>query len=196
MMLQPCTRVDEQGEARCVTLRKAVLAEALDLRKDGFGKLAIVAALEHPVHNAVVVGVESTLAAPCGHRAPQLVGLAGGESGREHRDLHHLLLKDRHAERARERLFHLRTWIGHWLQSLPPAQVGMHHAALHRARTDDRHLDHEIVKAARLQAGQHAHLRARLDLEHANGIGATDHLVGLGIFGRNVLQLKRLAALF
>ena len=36
------------------------------------------------------------------HRAPQLFGLPAGESGRHHRDAQQLLLKQRHAERARE----------------------------------------------------------------------------------------------
>jgi hypothetical protein len=36
---------------------------------------------------------------------------------------------------------------------------------------DDRDLDHQVVEAARLQPRQHGHLRARLDLEHADRVG-------------------------
>jgi hypothetical protein len=36
---------------------------------------------------------------PGAHRAPQLVGFARGEAGGHHRQLHHLLLKNRHAQR-------------------------------------------------------------------------------------------------
>ena len=70
----------------------------------------------------------------------------------------------------------------------------MDHAALYRAGTDDGDLDHQVVEGARLHARQHGHLRAALDLEHADGVGAADHPVGLGVFGGNVLQLERLAA--
>ena len=54
----------------------------------------------------------------------------------------------------------------------------MHHAALDRPRPHDRDLDHQVVEAARLQARQHAHLRAALDLEHADRVGLADHVVG------------------
>ena len=36
----------------------------------------------------------------------------------------------------------------------------------------DRDLDHQVVEVRGLQARQHRHLRARLDLEHADGVGA------------------------
>ena len=57
------------------------------------------------------------------------------------------------------------------------AQIGMHHVALDRPGPHDRHLDDEIVEVARLQPRQHRHLRAALDLEHADRVGALDHVV-------------------
>ena len=60
---------------------------------------------------------------------------------------------------------------------------------------DDRHLDHQVVEAARLQPRQHAHLRARFDLEHADGVAAADHVVGGAIFGGDVLHAPRPAAM-
>ena len=70
----------------------------------------------------------------------------------------------------------------------------MHHATLDRAGSHNRHFDHEIVKTARLQARQHAHLGAALDLEHAHGIGLANHVVGGRIFSRDVLHRKNLPA--
>ena len=58
------------------------------------------------------------------------------------------------------------------LHAVAPAQVGVHHVALDGSRAHDRHLDDEVVEAARLQARQHVHLRTALDLEHADRIGA------------------------
>ena len=66
----------------------------------------------------------------------------------------------------------------------------MHHLALDRPGPDDRHLDHEIVEAARLQPRQHAHLRPAFDLEHADGVGLADHVVGGFVLGRDVLHLE------
>ena len=58
----------------------------------------------------------------------------------------------------------------------------------------DGHLHHQVVVLARPQPGQHAHLRARLDLEHADGVGVADHVVGRIVARRNVLQPQRRAA--
>ena len=70
----------------------------------------------------------------------------------------------------------------------------MHHAALDRAGADDRDLDHEIVEIGGFQPRQHRLLRARLDLEHADRVGALAHRVDLGILGRNVLHRQRAPA--
>ena len=43
---------------------------------------------------------EPALMLPDRHRATQASGLAAGEVGRDHRDLHHLLMEDRHALRC------------------------------------------------------------------------------------------------
>ena len=44
----------------------------------------------------------------------------------------------------------------------------MDHVALDRAGADDRHLDHQVVEVARLEARQHGHLGPALDLEDAD----------------------------
>ena len=70
----------------------------------------------------------------------------------------------------------------------------MDHAALNGPGPHDGDFDHQVVEAAWPQPGQHAHLRTRFDLEHAHGVGGADHLVGIGVFGRDVLQAKALRA--
>ena len=70
----------------------------------------------------------------------------------------------------------------------------MDHAAFDRAGSHDRNFDHQVVKAARLQARQHRHLRARFDLEHADGIGLADHVVGGDIAFRHILDAEFAAA--
>ena len=62
--------------------------------------------------------------------------------------------------------------IAHRLRPFRRLQVRMHHVALDGTGAHDGDLDDEVVVAARLQARQHRHLRARLDLEHTDGVGA------------------------
>ena len=70
----------------------------------------------------------------------------------------------------------------------------MDHPALDGARPDDRDLDHEVVEARGTQPRQHRLLRARLDLEHADRVGALAHRVDGGVLGRDVLHAHRHAA--
>src|SRR5690606_41507346 len=66
----------------------------------------------------------------------------------------------------------------------PPSSTLVPYTTLFRSR----HLDHQVVERLRLQPRQHRHLRARLDLEHANGVGAADHVPGRLVVGRDVGQ--------
>jgi hypothetical protein len=156
----PAAHVHEQREAGRVRLRKTVFTEALNLAENGFGELAFVAAGKHPVDDPTVELLQPTLAAPCRHRAAQCIGFAGRKAGGQHRDLHHLLLEDRHAQRTRQRRLDLLARVDHRFQPLTSTKVWMHHAPLDRAGTHDRHFDHQIVEISRAQARQHAHLGA------------------------------------
>ncbi len=61
----------------------------------------------------------------------------------------------------------------------------MHHVALDRPGANDGHFDHQVVEGFGLEPRQHGHLRPGFDLEHANGVGAADHLVGRLVLGGN-----------
>ena len=65
----------------------------------------------------------------------------------------------------------------------------MDHVALDRPRADQRHLDHQVVEAARLQARQHVDLRPAFDLEHADAVALAQHVVNRRILGRDGVEL-------
>ena len=102
VLLEPRRDVDQQREARGVRFGKAVFAEAEDLLEDPARELLGVAALAHAADQPLLEGAEPALALPRRHRPPQLVGLARREARGDDRELHDLLLEDRHAERALE----------------------------------------------------------------------------------------------
>lgn len=110
-------------------LRKAIGAEAENLLIDALSKRRIVAALGHAGHEFVAKMFQPALALPCRHGAPHLIGLAGREPGRNHGDLHHLLLKDRHATGALQHRPQRRVvgQVGHFLP-LPGLEERVHHA--------------------------------------------------------------------
>jgi hypothetical protein len=194
VVLEPAAHGDQQREARGVAFGKAVVAEAEDLLEDGFGELGLVAVVGHAFDELLVEFFEPALALPRRHGAAQLIGLIGREPGRDHGDLHHLLLEDGNAQRAFERrlqfifLIEDRQALSHPLALL---EIRMHHPALNGPRPHDRHLDHQVFVAARLQARQHRHLRPALDLEHADGVGVADHVEHLLVVVGDVVHLNR-----
>ena len=115
-------------------------------------------------------------------RAAEAVGLAGGEAAHVARDLQHLLLEDHHAERLVQHLAdrlvgHGRAVAGVAALHLATPHVGVHSAADDRPRPHDRDLHGEVIEVAGLRARQHRDLRARLDLEDADGVAAADRVV-------------------
>ncbi len=191
MALDPGTGIHQQGKTGSVAFGETVLAKALNLAEYGFSKFAVVAAFHHALHHALVEAVHAALAPPCGHGTAQRIGLAGGESGRNDGQLHHLFLKNRYSQRAFQRGAQRFLGQRHGLAlalAFARLQVGVHHAALDGAGPHNGHLHHQVVKAARLQARQHAHLGAAFNLEYAHGVGAADHAVGGRVFGGYVGQ--------
>ena len=138
--------------------------------------------------------LDPALALPGRHGAAQVISLARSEAGRNHGDLHHLLLKNRHAQGAAQRGVQVRMLQ----RDLPAAahnlavfQIRVHHAALNRPGPHDGHFHHQVVITARLQARQHGHLRPAFDLEHAHRVGFANHVEGLRVLFRNGVQLDR-----
>ena len=76
---------------------------------------------------------------------------------------------------------------------LQALQEGVHRAALDRAGAHQRDLHHEVVEALRPRAQQHLHLRARLDLEDADGVRRLDLRVHLGVVERDAREVEVLA---
>ena len=161
-----------------MAFRKAEIGERLQLFVDPVDHLvgdavqfahAVVEPATQPSH---------PLGRPLGpHGAAQLVGLGGGEAGAVDRQLHQLLLEQRHPQRLSQCRLHRRVVVGDRVDAVAPPDVGVHRPALDGPGPDQRDLDHQVVEHPRLQPGQGGHLRARLHLEHPDGIGALQHLV-------------------
>ena len=65
----------------------------------------------------------------------------------------------------------------------------MDHVADDRPGTDDRHLDHDVVKIRRPQSRQTRHLRATFNLKHADRVGVLQCLVNCRVILRQVGQI-------
>ncbi len=180
----PSGDVDQEREARRMRQREAVIAEALDLVEAAAREIGAVAVGAHAGDEFFLENVDIAVAAKGGHGAAQAIRLAAGEASADHGDLHRLLLEERHAQRALQHLFEARRIIV-LLQPHAAAQIGMHHVALDRTGPDDRHFDDEVEERPGLEAWQHAHLRAALDLEDADRIGVAEHVVHLGPLARH-----------
>ncbi len=195
MQLEPRRVEHQRREAQRMTLRETEIGEGFQLLVDLLGyRPGDTVPVAHPVVEPVTQPPH-LLGGPLGaHRPAQLVGLGRAETGTVHRQLHQLFLEQRHAEGFAQRRFHGRMVVDDLLETVAPLDVRVHRPALDGTGTDQRDLDHQVVEHPRFQPGQGGHLRAGLDLEHPDRIGALQHLVDRG-FGQIQLREIHLDAL-
>src|ERR1051325_2599457 len=94
-------------------------------------------------------------------RAPQFLSLAARKVCHHHRDLEHLFLEERNAERPLQDGFQslFISIITYFFLALPAREVRMHEMSLNWAGPDDRDFNDDVIKASRLHARQRRHLR-------------------------------------
>src|SRR5690625_7412617 len=80
------------------------------------------------------------------HRLAKLVRLDRSEPGTVDGQLHHLLLKERHAEGALQRGLHQRMGVGHRLLAVTAAKIRVNGETLDRTGPDQSILDDEVVE--------------------------------------------------
>src|SRR5690606_7263383 len=113
-------------------LGKSVFPKTLYLIVDLQGEAFRVSSVRYARDQFVPERFQATLPLPGGHGAAQLVSLATTEARRNDRKLHHLLLKDGHAQGALEHLFET-LFVGDAGRVAAILQIGMHHIALNGA---------------------------------------------------------------
>ena len=179
-----------------MALGKAIFPESLDLIETALRKFRIIPAFGHPPDHLGLQGLDRAARPEGRHGLAQLIGLRRGKLGRINGDLHGLFLKNRHAQRPAEdlqqfilRMLRPRRRIGHPFNPLPPPQERMHHIPLNGPGPHNRHFDHQIIKGARPQLGQHRHLRPALHLKHAQTVPRTKHVIGRRVLRRHRSQI-------
>ena len=181
------------GKAGGVAFGKAVFAKALDLVEAAGGKGGVIAALNHAAHHFLFKPANGATSSKRRHGLAQFIEFARCKLRRHHGQLHGLFLKQRHTLGAAQHLFQfvgvtkgrIRRWVMLRLQPITPAQIWMHHITLNGTGADDGDFNDEIIKAARLQARQHVHLRTGFDLKHAKRIRFAQHVVNRLVFTRH-----------
>ena len=151
-----------------------------------------------PSTNRSAERLDRLLAPLPAHRAPQPLGLPHAEPRERDRDLEHLVLEDDDAVRLAERLGEQRMVDRRdeariLAQALAVLDVRMDGLPLDRPRPDERDLHREVVEVLRPRTQQALHLRAALDLEVADRVGALDLVVHVRIVERDAGEVDRLA---
>ena len=188
MPFKPATEVDQDGKACGVTFGKAVFTKTFHLPEYGMRKLLRIAIFHHAFNHPVLVFLYATVAFPGGHGTAQAIGLPGREVGSNNRNLHHLLLKNRHSMGARKHFLQPGVRGLGFLRVFARLQIRVHHAALDGSRTHDGHLHDQVIKHSGPQARQHAHLRTAFNLEYAYRVGLANHVVGGLVFTWHILH--------
>ncbi len=85
------------------------------------------------------------------------------------------------------------TYVGSTRSRSRASMYGMHRLALDRPRPHERHLHGQVVDVRRLRPQQALHLRAALDLEVADRVGALDLRKDVAVVERDPREVDRLA---
>src|SRR5690606_11769435 len=104
-----------------------------------------------------------------------------------------LLLEDRHAVGAAQDRLEQRMRVRDLLPAAASLRVRMDEARLDRAGPDERDLNDDVVEPLGLRVQDRLDLRTALDLERADRITRTDHLVRLRVVDRQPVHLELLA---
>ena len=179
MVAKPRRLVGEQAERGRVRLREPEAGEADERVEDAVGDLLVDTAADRSLDEARAVGLERLVAPLAAHRATEPFRLADRVPGERDRDVEHLVLEDDDAERRGKRLAERLVRDSEDERRVLAEQatvldVRVHGLPLDRPGPDERDLDREVVDRLRLRAEQALHLRAALDLEHADGVGRLD----------------------
>src|SRR5260370_20450283 len=67
--------------------------------------------------------------------------------------------------------------IGHTLFAHPALEIWTGHLASNRSGPDQCDLRHQVIKLLWVVSRERSHLRPRLNLKHADGVGISDHVV-------------------
>ena len=162
-----------------MALGEAEARERLQLRVDLLGGGAGDAAFGHPGHQPFAHAGHPRLRSLRSHRLTELVGFGRAETRAVDRELHELLLEERHTERLPQARLGERVDVGDLLLAVAAPEVRVHRATLDRAGPDQRDFHDEVVEVAGPQPRQRGHLGAALHLEHAHGVGRAQQVVDL-----------------
>src|ERR1700688_2351056 len=119
--------------------RKSIFAEPQYLAEYLLCETLGVPPLAHAIDQLALERLQAALALPGRHRAAQPVRLARRKAGRNDRQLHDLLLKNRYAPSALEHRSARLARMRHRLSASGAASIRMHHLALDRAGAHDGH---------------------------------------------------------
>ena len=185
MMLDPARSIHKERKARRMRFGKPILSESAYLVEHRFGKRFIETIGAHAFEKLSSELIDHSGATPSGHGAAKLVGLAGGESRRDDRKPHGLLLEDRDAHGFTKYLSDLLVRIRRLLAGLPSRQIRVDHIPLNGAWPDDGNLDDQVIKTPGPESRKHAHLSSAFDLKDPERIGFADHVVDTRVLGRD-----------
>ena len=173
-----------------MAFREPEVRERLDLRVHRGDGLLGHPPLAHPREHPGPDRLDPFLPALRPERAAQQVRLLRSQVRERHRHRDDLLLEHGDAQRTPQDRFQTRVQEPNLRRVVATFHERVHSAALDGPRTDHRHLDRQVVEAARLQPRQQPQLGARLHLEHPDRVGAAEHLVDGGLLFRDRVEVE------
>src|SRR5258708_27219642 len=83
--------------------------------------------------------------------------------------------------------------VSHQFFAHPAFEIWTGHLASNRSGPDQGDLRHQVIKLLWVISRERSHLRARLNLKHAYGVGIADHVVYIRALLRQMAQIDFLS---
>ena len=178
--------VGDQRVGRGVALVEAVFGEALEQIEDGVGLVALDAALDGAVDEALALRLH-LLPDLLAHGAAQQIGFAEREAGEDLRGLHHLFLVDDDAEGLLQDRLQLGMDVVRLLHVVLARAIGRD--VRHRTGAVERDQRDDVLETVGPHVEQRAPHAGAFQLEHADRFGARQQVVGLRVVERDVGEI-------
>ena len=105
----------------------------------------------------------------------------------------HLFVEDDHPEGLLQRRTQVGMRVGRAREPGTPGDVGPDHVGFHRAGTEQRDVDDQVLEPLGLELLEQLALSRRLDLEATEGVGGADQLEGRLVVERDPIEIDLLA---
>lgn len=194
--LEPAGSISNEGKGNGVGLRESIEREGADGGDDSLLNLEIHVSLGHAGFESTHDGIHAFVRPLKRHGLAQKIRFDPGESSNHHGHSEDLFLKEGDSESSLQYGFEIRVNVFNVFPPGAAIEVGMNQVPHDGSGADNGNLHRNVVELPWLHDGERGHLRPRLDLKGAYGVGPAEEVVSGRVVFWDLCEIDRAATTF